>query len=384
MKKTKITGSVKKITLNIVILHLKTVYFVFKLFPLENKVSFFSRQSDEIPLDYTILSKSLKDKDLNIKFSYSNRRLNKGLKSLFLFYFETIKQLYLFATSRICIIDSYNIVASTLKHKKETKIIQIWHSLGKFKQTGFQRLNKKSGLSEVEAKILKMHSNYDYLISGSKFWDKYYIEAFNMPKTKIKNFGLPRASYYQKNQEKIKKDFLNKYKQLKRKPIVLYAPTFRLDKASKYEEIIRHLDLKKYNLIIKLHPNDPDYKKTKPVKKGVYYFNNIKTIDIIPACDIVITDYSSLILESMLFQKPFLLFVYDIEEYLEANGLNFNFHDLFPMFMHYSAEEISENIKSKYDWDTYDKLKNKMLLKDFEKGYNLFVDLIIALLNGEK
>ena len=52
------------------------------------------------------------------------------------------KQMYHLATSRVVVLDSYCIVASVLKKKKGTTIIQMWHALGSFKKFGKSIIGK--------------------------------------------------------------------------------------------------------------------------------------------------------------------------------------------------------------------------------------------------
>jgi CDP-ribitol ribitolphosphotransferase len=57
------------------------------------------------------------------------------------------KAMYYLATSKVCVTESYCVPISILKHKKELKVIQIWHSSGAVKKFGYQALNTKKFLS---------------------------------------------------------------------------------------------------------------------------------------------------------------------------------------------------------------------------------------------
>ena len=102
-------------------------------------------------------------------------------------------QLYHLATSRVCIIDGYNIAVSVLNHKSELKIFQIWHSLGAIKKFGYQTLNTVK--SKKTAKIFKMHNNYDYITCSSNDMIKYFSKSFNYERNNFVPIGLPRIDY---------------------------------------------------------------------------------------------------------------------------------------------------------------------------------------------
>ena len=93
--------------------------------------------------------------------------------------------MYHLATSKVCLVDTYIIPVSILKHKKDLKIIQLCHGIGNIKKFGYQTAKNKNGKNNKLSKLLNMHYNYDYLISTSKETSNYYSEAFNMPLYKI-------------------------------------------------------------------------------------------------------------------------------------------------------------------------------------------------------
>ena len=51
----------------------------------------------------------------------------------------------------------------------------MWHSMGTMKLFGYTALDKSEGSKAELAYAMKMHENYDYVISGSKAMNKYKI-----------------------------------------------------------------------------------------------------------------------------------------------------------------------------------------------------------------
>ena len=46
------------------------------------------------------------------------------------------------ATAEVCIVDGYCIPVSVLHHRKELRVVQVWHALGAIKKFGRQALSR--------------------------------------------------------------------------------------------------------------------------------------------------------------------------------------------------------------------------------------------------
>lgn len=302
---------------------LSLIYFFLKLFPIKSgKILFCSRQSDSEPLDFLLIKNEIGKRCENAEFVTICSRTEHNATKMIKFAAQVLKSMYHLATSSVCIVDSYWPTVSVLKHKKDLKVIQIWHSIGKMKKSGFQALDKKSGRNGSYARALKMHNNYDYLIGGSPVWNKYYCEAFNISEEKILNYGLPRIDYLLDTQQRNKDRFLKEFPQWKDKKIVLYAPTFRRNMKSEWSRIA---DAQKYDDIVIIVKNHPGQAIDKEEARGnIAFIDDWETIDLIAACDYMITDYSSIALEAAVLRKKTFYWVYDYDEYMENSGININ------------------------------------------------------------
>ena len=321
-------------------IHLKIIYFILKLFTRSKRQVFFlSRQTNELSINYQYLINFIKKNDSSITIKYSCRRvaenLNKRIhsskgaknnfswreiKEILSYYFLLYKQMYYLASSKVIIIDGYNVLISSLKHRKGTTIIQIWHALAAIKKFGYQTLDKKGGISSKKAKLLHLHENYDYVLSGSDAMRKPFSEAFHIQGEKILSIGTPYIDYLLKtkaNKTKVYKD----YPCLENKRIILYCPTFRKSGRNVLEEIVKSVDLKRYCLIIRLHPLD-SANNLKIVPEGVLINPKIEYVTLLKMADYVITDYSALMIEASIVKANVLLYVYDYEQYKRENGLN--------------------------------------------------------------
>ncbi|HEM2272174.1 TPA: CDP-glycerol glycerophosphotransferase family protein, partial [Listeria monocytogenes] len=66
---------------------------------------------------------------------------------------------------------------------------------------------------------------------------------------------------------------------------------------------------------------------------------------ILPAVDILITDYSSIPFEFALLEKPMIFFTYDLEEYDKARGLSDGFLATIPGPFVHTTEELIQLIE---------------------------------------
>ena len=351
--------------LYLLVFYLNLVYFILKLLPTKNKIVFISRQTDKPSLDFRLLKKEIETIDKSIKIVFVTKKMKKNL-------FDGIKniinifiQLYHLATSKVCITDGYNISISVLKHKKKLKVFQIWHSLGAIKKFGYQSLNADK--SKKIAKVLKMHKNYDYITCSSNEMIKYFSKSFNYKKEKFIPIGLPRIDYLLKNTKKNKKKIYFAYPEFKNKKIILYAPTFRDNNYYKINELIEAIDLKKYILIIKIHPN-MNYKIN--YKKNVYTCDEFTTLQLLSIANHVITDYSGISIEASVLDKPVYLYVYDLKEYSKNPGININLKKELPNYVFKDEKELYKSLNS----NTY----NIDVIKRFKQKYVPYYDGMIT------
>lgn len=336
------------------------VYFFIKFFPIQkNKIIMLSRQSNDINIDFKMLLDEFSNQDKNIKVKVLCKEVPKNIIGRIKYCFFLIICLYHISTSKVCIIDGYSIPISCLKHKKDLKIIQIWHSLGAIKQFGKQVIGKKEGSKSEISKIMKMHQNYDYVLCASDATREFYKQGFGVDESKILKLGMPRIDYLLGKDEKINKKIENLYKDypnLKEKKTILYVPTFRQGKSVHIYDLINSVNTDEYNLIIKLHPLD------KTIVDSKYTINNkYSTFDLLKIADYVITDYSALSLEtSILDNKQLYFYLYDIEDYKMDRGLNVNLREEMPNYTFSNIDDIIKNIQEdNYNFEELKKFRDK-------------------------
>ncbi|WP_406534465.1 CDP-glycerol glycerophosphotransferase family protein [Methanobrevibacter sp.] len=320
----------------------KVYGFLFNLFNHtqveENRISFIidSRESFKGNLDY-IKKEFEKRGGFEFNFFYKDKLSLNSFKKL--------------AGSRYIFLNDNFFPIAFMKFSPDNTIVQLWHAPGASKKFG--------GSVDVGSRdILKRISeNTDYLIVTSKNIEDYYAEAFQISKSKIKSLGLPRMDYYFENHDlnKLKADFCERHNVSQDKKIILYAPTFRDEE--KYNNVFNFLDLEKFNevlgsdyvLALRLHPKIKDFYKNDISSKSQYIdvsdFESEQELMLIS--DMLITDYSSIMIEYCVLDKPIIFFAYDLDSYLASErGFYYDFKSTVPGPIVYSTDELIDIIKN--------------------------------------
>lgn len=338
---------------------LSFIYAIFKFFPCQkNKVLFLSRQSSELTLDFRMLKEELEHQKKEIKIVSICNRMDDKKEGMIKFGLNMLRSMFHLATSSVCVLDAYWPAVSLLKHKKSLTVIQMWHALGKIKQSGYQTIGKESGRSRKVSELLCMHRNYDYIIAGGSAWNPYYVASFDTTEDKLVNIGLPRIDYLLNVAEENQKKVLEKYPELKEKQVILYAPTFRRGYDLEWEELVNHIDFEKYVLIIKGHPNQ----KIESDNENVLTCPEFSAVDLLSSCDYLITDYSAIAVEAAILNKKTYYYLFDYEEYTTKNGLNVDPFDSMPGCAFKDAKELIMDLESgNYKQHVLDEYRRKYL-----------------------
>lgn len=357
------------ILLNIAKFTLSLIYFVIKIFPTRNKVVFLSRQSDKPSIDFKFLAKELQKQNKDLKVVMLTKRIGNSSLGKLEYAFHMWKQMYHVATSKVAIIDGYQIVISVLKHKKKLKVIQIWHALGCLKKFGYSIADKAEGSKKEIIQKMNMHKNYDIVLASSMIARKNFAEAFNVSKGRIEVIGLPRIDFLKSEEcrEKTVSHILAHYPNLNNgKKQIVYVPTFRKTAGNNVNvvDIVEKLDYSKYNLIVKLHH---DKELVYIDSKDNVMCGNIATgMEFLHLADYVITDYSAISFEALIARKPVYFYVYDFEKYKKNRDMYIDLKKEMPGIISEKPEEILNGI---YE-DIRDEKKEEKFLTKYVSVYN--------------
>ena len=329
------------------------IFNVLRKFPQKNnKITLLTNKNHSFEANLEYIAKELDNRNNSGK-NYEYKFIPKDSLS-----FANIRD---FASSKyVFLVDNFFPLA--FMNVEGMKWVQLWHGTGLFKKFGYDLLN------DEDKKIMEMFAPKIDLVSvSSENVADIYARNFYVDKSKVKPFGVPRNDFY--DEEHLSEDYLSElresfekdYPQLKGKKLVLYAPTFRED--PKNNAVFNHFDIEKfldelgdeYALAIRLHPN---YKRFCDEEHNIDLDDLTNRYDIINftgfkdeqklllLADILIADYSSIMVDYTILKKPAILFDYDLEDYLyKERGFYFDYEEMVPGKIVYNIDELIEAIK---------------------------------------
>lgn len=335
---------------------LQVIYQLMKLFPVRNKITMISRQSNDPSIDFVLLKEEIekrsKDNQVIILCKTLDGAAQASMKDKLSYMIHMFVQMYHIATSRIVLLDTYCIVASLLHHRKSLKIVQMWHSMGTMKLFGYTAVGSEEGRSLRLAECMHMHDNYDFFVAASENYKDHLAKGFNCDSDKAFICPLPR--YDLLRSEKFRADKQNeiygRYPELKKNKKILYCPTFRKDETGMkkaMDGLIKALP-EGFELIVKVHP----LSKLDVSGPHVWTLEEFTTFDALFVADYVISDYSCVIYEAGVLRLPLCFYVFDLEEYENARGLAISFRDEVKGVISSEPEEIMVSIReNRFDMD---------------------------------
>ena len=406
-----------------------------------NKVAIISRESNEPTLDIRLLDEELQRRGIRTETLCRLLTKEKSLRSLG-YIGHIFRQIRAIAGADVVVLDTYCIPVSMLPHRKGLKVIQMWHALSAVKKFGWQTVGKAGGSSAGTAKLMRMHRGYDYVVSASDITAEHFSEAFGTSADKIVKYGLPRIDYIKRVSsgilcEETAARICAKYPQIKKRNdnlccegqtgqdgspqvqsgtqaqhgpadsirTILYAPTFRKGKAVDVQSLLSALGTERYNVVVKLHPlyrgaaaesvqgesgqgeggQGEGSRRDSSRAGSIIYDDDFSSDDWLSVADIIISDYSSFVIESTLADKPLYIYAYDIEDYSENTGLNIDF-DSEPIakYVFRDAEELAAALEEPYDYDALRQFRDRYIDIDTSNCTGQLAGFIESLLHGKQ
>ena len=310
-------------------------------------------------------------KSLDIVWLVSGKgeyKFPKGVRTVKIF---SIRSIYEFMTAKIWIDNCRKYFFYNLFKKKDTVYIQTWHG-----GIGIKRSEKeaKAHLANSYVWSAKHDSKMiDYFLSGSK-WLSDYIKINFWYNGKIEENGLPRNDKLINESKLLKEKVYDFYKLKSDVKIVLYAPTFRQGNTKadfvdfdKLKSVLNKKFDQEWVIFLRLHPNIKELKVDLPEHViNTSFYEDAQ--ELLCAADILMTDYSGIMFDMMLLDKPVFIYANDISEYKRDRNFKFDFEEL-PFSYAENDLELIENIE-KFNEEKFlkdlKKLKEKLVL--YENG----------------
>ena len=231
-----------------------------------------------------------------------------------------------------------------LKFKnKKTICINTWHGTP-IKHIGKDENNCLIKFKASKSNIVFAQSDYDI---------KIYSRIFDLPREKFALVGLPRNDELFNVSDDEIIEIRNKLNIPQNKKVILYAPTFREYNRDKNGCILMPpIDLgkwkeklsKEYVVLFRAHY---EINKVLGIEDNGFIYNvsdysNLN--ELMKISDILISDYSSIIFDYSILERPIYSYAYDYDEYLEKRGMYIDIKKELPNGICITEDELLDDI----------------------------------------
>lgn len=221
-------------------------------------------------------------------------------------------------SSKVVVTDDYFYLFRKFGKKPGQKIVQLWHAAGAFKKFG---MDGTSLFPEVDHLY---HKDYDLVSVSGENIRGIYAGAFGIGEDRVKAYGVPRTDEFLDSEyvSQVRKRIRSGYPKLAGKQVILYAPTFRDGKGQDKHEFRPEMDFEslshslKENQVFLICPHPVMQNRIVPGSyENIIQVEDFTTNEMMCVADLLVTDYSSVIFEYSLLNKPMVFYCYDYDEY---------------------------------------------------------------------
>lgn len=289
--------------------------------------------------------------------------------------FYSLRSRYELSTARVIISNTKGRLPYS--KRKSQYYIQTWHG-------GFGVKYIEKDIEQYLPVDYVRDSKYDssitdLILSGSDFQTQVIKDSFWYD-GEIFLKGIPRNDIFFNYTRDAIAQLRKLYGFEESSKLVIYAPTFRRNgnvdvyqlNAHKLLQTLRDKTGEDWKLIIRLHPSIAG-------KSGMFHYDNdvidgssyADSQELLVLSDLLITDFSSMMMDFAIMRKPVFLFILDLEDYIkDAGGVRPIFYNL-PFPMGRSNEELNIIIEE-FDVNAYqDRLDNFMhkYFRSYDDGH---------------
>lgn len=295
------------------------------------------------------------------------------------YYENAVQWVKALATAKACFVHESNDLMGYLDIRDETKIVQLWHGCGVLKKIGLSTADQKDFKSSKAYEEFPEYNKYDIVTIASPELSWVFEEFMGIDKESgiIAPIGVSRTDEFF-DPEYIQNCYDKLYERIpaaKEKKVILYAPTYR--GVGQQRVAPDALDIKKfaealkddYVLIIKQHQTVKNLPEIPAEYRDTFAFDmtrgkGMNINELMTVSDICISDYSSLVFEYALFERPIIFFVFDLEDYIDNRGLYYDFDEITPGPICKTTDEMVEyiqNIEERFDKQEVADFKNRFM-----------------------
>lgn len=266
---------------------------------------------------------------------------------------------YYFCTSKYIIVNDTSDIYMPVRNNQI--YINTWHGGGWFKKVGMSCDNYPE-YSVFEFKLKNKQTTY-FTASSEYFVDTVLHRSFGY-NGDILRIGMPRNQIFYQSNDKLRISVRNKFVESEDTLLVLYAPTHR-----SYKDEIPPLDVKllskslnkrfgkNVKVLFRAHHLIGSFDIDSSLIENVTDYPDIQ--ELLLACDIVLSDYSSCMWEAAIQYKPIIVYAPDAQKYIDSQGFFLDM-DKWPFIVGKTNKEVSEKILT-FDESRYSREIRKLV-----------------------
>ncbi len=258
-------------------------------------------------------------------------RMRSGVRGRAATAWEALRLGYHLATARLLVADDWLFPLYAAWPRKGTARVQVWHAAGAFKAFGFSVVDRAPGDADA-TRHLPMTANYDLVLVSGAAAAAAFAEAFRVPPERISSaIGIPRTDVFFDVDARARAEAAvrARYGLAAGRRVLLYAPTFRgagprdardpglLDVAGLHAALGDG-----WVLLLRLHPLVATAANLPPGTEGfaVDASGWPDMNELLLVADVLVTDYSSVVFEYALLERPMAFLAPDADEYTAERG----------------------------------------------------------------
>ncbi|MFI8945301.1 CDP-glycerol glycerophosphotransferase family protein [Streptomyces sp. NPDC053750] len=230
-----------------------------------------------------------------------------------------------------------------LGKRPETTYIQTWHGSA-LKRMGFDEPQSRVMSEQEQRSYQQALDRFDHFVVRGEHDERTLARAYRIPEEKLLRTGYPRNDALVRARDAATADTaaeeLAARLGIRRdRPVILYAPTFRAQDNGRVRKFEFPFDVEefadrfgdRFTLLVRTHYLNS---VTLPPSVAGRVVNVSAEPDITPVLllsDALVTDYSSVMFDYSLLQRPMVFYTYDWEEYVEnSRGTYFDLAEQAP------------------------------------------------------
>ena len=306
----------------------------------EGTVLFADAHHDIRPQNMDLLWHTMnKEPGLDISEMYLDFSKASFLKTLFF----SLRFMRKYAKVQTVILCDNFLPAASCKARKETSVVQLWHACGALKKFGYD--TEDDIPSSYHGHVFR---NTKLVTVSSPACIEPFASAMRLEPEYVQAIGVSRTDIYfrKKWRMAVQEKFYRFYPEARGKRVVTAAPTFRGKAGSPQDYDLDAGALQEslgsdYFVLVSLHPH------MRSSSRSRFRISAMPTAELYPVTDVLISDYSSLIYEYLLFAKPLILYVPDRREYEDTRGFYTDLSEI-PCIMAENEQELPDRVREAY------------------------------------